>query len=371
MPLSHKKQALKIVYIGWGNHVHLRRWAEYFVKLGHKVTILSISEYNNRLNGVKIISLFSHRRRESLKKLEIKIWLYVLKPDLVHVHWVSFTNLLAPYNHKIPFGITAWGSDIYYYDTYDETLQKEISASLKNANFITCDSFDLQKRIEAISNDNAKVSVVQWGVDTSLFHPDVEVDYYRSSLNINQNDYIIFSPRNINPIYKIESILEAFSSIVKELDNVILIQKYFTNDKKRLKHLQAITCDLGIRDQVRWVGAMPYEQLPVLYNLADILVSVPESDGTPMALLEGMACGLPPIVSDLPSVREWVTDRRNGLVVPVGDTGALSVAILTLIADKSLRNTFKSYNLKLVNEKMSQSAHMALMENIYYNCLLQ
>ena len=334
------------------------------------MTILLVSKDNNSLNGVRIISLFSHNRRESLKKLEIKIWLRLLKPDLVHVHWVSFANLV-PYNYKLPVGITAWGSDIYNYGTYDENLQNEISANLENANFITCDSIDLQKRIKEISNNNAKVSVVQWGVDTNLFHPDVEVDYYRDSLNIKPTDCVIFSPRNINPIYQIESILEAFSLVVKNLDNVILIQKYFTNDKKRLKHLQTIASDLGIKDQVRWVGAMPYEQLPVLYNLADILVSVPETDGTPMSLLEGMACGVPPIVSDLPSVREWVTDKVNGLVVPVGDNDVLSVAILTLIADKRLRNTFKSYNLKLVNEKMSQSAHMALMENIYYNCLLQ
>jgi glycosyltransferase involved in cell wall biosynthesis len=62
-------------------------------------------------------------------------------------------------------------------------------------------------------------------------------------------------------------------------------------------------------------------------------VSVSRSDSTSQSLLEGMAAGLLPVVSDIPGNREWVMHRESGLLVPTGDAEALAAALLEAAAD--------------------------------------
>jgi glycosyltransferase involved in cell wall biosynthesis len=66
--------------------------------------------------------------------------------------------------------------------------------------------------------------------------------------------------------------------------------------------------------------------LALAYRRCALFVSVPESDGTSVSLLEAMAAGCLPILSDLPANREWVEDGRNGLLVD--DLANLGTALL-------------------------------------------
>lgn len=79
-----------------------------------------------------------------------------------------------------------------------------------------------------------------------------------------------------------------------------------------------------------------------------------------MSLLEAMACGCIPIVSDLPSLREWVVDGVNGRLVPVGDVDALARAMLETVALES-RDAIVTRNLTLVRERASQQASTTAM----------
>lgn len=56
-------------------------------------------------------------------------------------------------------------------------------------------------------------------------------------------------------------------------------------------------------------------------------------EGTPRALLEAAACGIPMIATDVPGCREVVVDQENGLLVPPADSAALASAMVELIGD--------------------------------------
>jgi glycosyltransferase involved in cell wall biosynthesis len=81
-----------------------------------------------------------------------------------------------------------------------------------------------------------------------------------------------------------------------------------------------------------------------------------------MSLLEGMACGCYPIVSDLPSLREWITDQDNGRLVPVGDVDMLSAAMLAA-ADAGPTGLAPAIdrNRQLVETRASQVANQQMM----------
>ena len=67
----------------------------------------------------------------------------------------------------------------------------------------------------------------------------------------------------------------------------------------------------------------PGDPLPA-YHRAEIAVLPTLEDGSPFAVAEGMACGLPTIVTNCCGAREWVEPGRSGWIVPAGDADALA-----------------------------------------------
>jgi glycosyltransferase involved in cell wall biosynthesis len=356
---------MHILYIGWAHHVHVRRWAAYFAGRGHRVTILTNSNTFEPLENVIIFRILSRSFFSRFAVDEIRAWVFLLRPDVIHVQWATYGPKVRKVR-DIPIGVTAWGSDIYMFSSYDKTIQASTKEALSNADFITCDSQDLKKRIlEIIGKGDDKVIVIQWGVDTKVFRPLPVNDLVRSRFGLPMGNSVILSMRNINPIYNPETIIEAFGILVRRIDNVVLVQKYYKSTNKRLKELQELVEKKGLTKKVFWIGELEYEDLPWLYNTANVVVSVPSSDGTPMTLLEAMACGVTPIVSELPSVLEWVKHDENAIVVPAGDAIKLAQALEKILIENEKRQQISKINIKVVKDRAEHSTHMNAMEELY------
>jgi glycosyltransferase involved in cell wall biosynthesis len=85
---------------------------------------------------------------------------------------------------------------------------------------------------------------------------------------------------------------------------------------------------------IQWLGYV--QDMPALLHTVDVVVLPSYREGLPKALVEGAACGLPLIATDVPGCREVVTDGVEGLLVPPKDPGALADAILRLQDDPAL-----------------------------------
>ena len=105
--------------------------------------------------------------------------------------------------------------------------------------------------------------------------------------------------------------------------------------------LQQQARKLGVADSIDWVGHVS-DPFPYLRG-ARLFVMTSRFEGTPNALLEAMACGLPAVVSDAsPGPCEMIGsgDDAAGLIVPVEDASATADAILHLARDEMLRRRF-------------------------------
>ena len=99
------------------------------------------------------------------------------------------------------------------------------------------------------------------------------------------------------------------------------------------RHLRA---ELGIAARVDWFGHVD-DPAPYL-RAAKFFVLTSRFEGSPNALLEAMACGLPAIVSNAsPGPLELVGEEAGGLIVPVEDVGATAEAMVKLAGDEGLR----------------------------------
>ena len=101
---------------------------------------------------------------------------------------------------------------------------------------------------------------------------------------------------------------------------------------------------LSLEERVFFLGYVPEEDLPALYNLADLFVFPSLYEGFGLPPLEAMACGTPVVVSDLSSLPEVVGD--GALLVPPQEVEALAEAMEKALSDPSLREELRSKGLE-------------------------
>lgn len=107
---------------------------------------------------------------------------------------------------------------------------------------------------------------------------------------------------------------------------------------------RAITCH-GLTGRVRLMGAV--RDLYARYPEYAMLVMTSRYEGFPMALLEGMACGLPLVAFDVPTgPREIIEPGVTGFLVPPGDTAAMAACVSGLIDDPERRRALSEANLR-------------------------
>jgi glycosyltransferase involved in cell wall biosynthesis len=90
---------------------------------------------------------------------------------------------------------------------------------------------------------------------------------------------------------------------------------------------EAVASSAPLRDRVELAGAVSHDRLQTFYERADLFVVGSHHEGSGYAALEAMACGVVPVLTDIPSFR-WLTDEgRVGALWTPGDPHALCAAI--------------------------------------------
>ncbi|MFP5263032.1 MAG: glycosyltransferase family 4 protein [Blastocatellia bacterium] len=143
---------------------------------------------------------------------------------------------------------------------------------------------------------------------------------------------VLFANRNLESHYNVECALRAFSLVQREVPAARLI---VAGDGSERAKLHAVAAGLGLRN-VEFVGAVPPERMPALYDSADIYLNSSDVDNMPLSILEAFACGLPVVTTEAGGIPYIVTDFETGLLARRGDYRALAASVLRLLADNAL-----------------------------------
>ena len=109
-----------------------------------------------------------------------------------------------------------------------------------------------------------------------------------------------------------------------------------------------------------------HAEMPDFYRLADVVLSIPMSDATPVSLLEALSCGRPMVASDLPSIREWMGDLDPESLVPVDDAEATTTAMARILAlAPAERASLADRGRAIVEQRAGQDVHMTRVEGMY------
>ncbi|MBA3533526.1 MAG: glycosyltransferase, partial [Ardenticatenales bacterium] len=118
------------------------------------------------------------------------------------------------------------------------------------------------------------------------------------------------------------TVLAAFEQLLLQVPRARLYIIYGTDDL--LPQVQArLTQSTVLREAVTLLGQLPHAALESYYNSADYFVLGSHYEGSGYALVEALACGVVPIVTDIPSFRMMTDEGRLGALWTVGDSNSL------------------------------------------------
>ncbi|MBE8540563.1 glycosyltransferase [Geoglobus acetivorans] len=161
--------------------------------------------------------------------------------------------------------------------------------------------------------------------------------------NYGINFPFIFHLSAYQPKKNVENIIKAFA-IAKKKYNKILKKKKLIIGGKQPNRLKRLAKDLGIEDDVIFVGFIPEEELPLFYSVAEAFVfpSFHESFGMP--ILEAMACGCPVITSNVFSMPEVA--GKTAILVDPYNPEKIANAIYKVVSDKKLRRKLTKWGIE-------------------------
>jgi glycosyltransferase involved in cell wall biosynthesis len=266
-----------------------------------------------------------------------------LRPDVIHIHQVNrlayFVTRSAA-KLKIPVVSTAWGSDVLLVPKQNAFFRHLVRKSLERSALVTADSHEMIAAMMQLVPVKEKYVWLQYGID-----PVAETE----------KEKLIYSNRLHKPLYRIDRIVRYFAEFTAQYPEWILVIGATGPETIAVEELVE---ELGLEDKVVFEGWLDNEQNRSWYAKAAVYVSVPESDGTSVSVLEAMSAGCIPVLSDLEVSREWITDGVNGVIEKAGKNPLVDAMRIDPARCAEM-------NRQLVAERAERSACIAVFYGLY------
>jgi len=246
-----------------------------------------------------------------------KLWTqYGLAKELiknpVDVFFTAIHSIPMIRSSKTKFVVMIHGLEYQYTLGYKNPLnrffiERPIRYAIKHSDKIITPSLATKEEIlkRNWNVDEKKIEVVYEGVSEE-FYPksEEEIDKIRKKYEIGKNPYLLFVS-TIQPRKNIPNMIRAFSQFIsenKDMKNTLLL----IVGKKGWDYEESLEAPqkYGVEKNVKFLGRIPEEDLPILYSGAKGYINVSFEEGFGLPLLESMACGVPSVVSNIPAHKE-------------------------------------------------------------------
>jgi glycosyltransferase involved in cell wall biosynthesis len=339
--------------------------------------IYSGSPYFEEQNGIKVYRFPFFARNRLLIEYEripyVKMILFYMtgffvtvfailkhRCSLIHSHWAIPTGLigaLAGALLKKPLIVTIHGSDSRMALEGPFLLRRVFLYVCRRAIHITCVSEVQKKEIEQLGIEGEKTSVFPMGIEETF----LKVGKSREQ-GLRNQPITILSNRNLLPLYNVSLLIRAIPFVLKEEPKAKFI---IVGEGRERENIEKEAKSLNVGSSVKFLGRIPHERMPDILAQADIYVSTSLYDGTSISLLEAMGSGAFPIVTDIPANREWITDGKNGFLVPTDEAGFLARRIIDAIRGQALLQKSRENNLFIVEQKAIWSVNVKRIKEVY------
>jgi glycosyltransferase involved in cell wall biosynthesis len=326
---------LRYALIGDAQSPHLLKWAQ---ALGARVDLWVVSSrgldpaFDGLVAPSRRLALDTRPRPEggNARLLwtipRVAAWLRRIDADVLHFHYLTSHGALAllarrlAHLHGMLVG-SAWGSDVLLTPERSPVHRWLTARVLRACTLATSDSEYMAARMRELGA--REVMVFPFGLEALPPQPEAKAPW------------LFFANRALEPLYRPDRVLRAFAAVAALRPDARLV---IANNGSLAAALETQARQIGLRvgelgrgGQVQFVGRLDAPSQARWYAAAQWYLSLPSSDSVSVSVLEAMAHGCIPLLSELPANRELVRHAENGLIVSEADS-ALVPALESLAA---------------------------------------
>jgi glycosyltransferase involved in cell wall biosynthesis len=319
---------LRLALLSNASVIHTRRWGDYFHARGHQVLLVSLEPGSGYAYPCHVLESWIPGRFLRYPLLSKRVGKLVREfgTELVNAHFVPNYGLIGALIERHPLVVSVWGSDVLVSGRRSPLHAARARFVLGRADHVTTDAEMLTRAACALGAKPARVLTVPMGVE-----PEPYRAARRAALARPEERPLVVSTRKLESVYDVRTLIGALPDLWLARPE---LQVTVTGDgPERARLVKAAREAAGTRaDRITFTGMVPHSEMAAVLGRAQIYVSTSLSDSTSVSLLEAMAAGAFPVVTDLEANREWIEDGRNGFLVPVGSPAKLAERILVALA---------------------------------------
>lgn len=319
--MSPTRPPLRLALIGDGESPHLLKWVRALSQNTDVVVDLYVASSRGFLPAFDGLLPLERRlalgtqprfRGGNLGLLRclprLITWLREVQPDWLAPHYLSSHGTLAWLAVRwggvdAAIAGSAWGSDILVTPERSRLMRALTQRVLAACTLTTSDSAHMARRMHALGA--REVLCFPFGVERL------------PALPTDKQPWLCFANRGLEPIYQPLRVLQAFAAIARARPEARLVLAH--DGSLRDLVLAQVAKDPVLRERVQWVGRLDATTQAGWYARAQWYLSLPLSDSVSVSVLEAMAHGCVPILSDLPANHELVQDGHTGLILRDGE----------------------------------------------------
>ena len=364
--------------------IFFKEQAEALQKFGHEVIVLvpelvSLREMNKKtfngihkekINGLTTYKLFGYNilpklkqgRRILFDRLVRRLFERAIDeegtPDIIHAHsvfWAGTSAALIAKKYQIPFVITEHAT-AYSRNLIEEYQVPYIKRTFENAARVIAVGKGLKKDLQAYTSAD-KIKVIPNIVDTSKFYLPPNAG--------EKNKFRFFSLALLTHKKGMDILIKAFANKFKGKSNIELV---IGGDGEERANLERLASDMGVKDQVIFLGELNREQAVREMQQCDCFILASRFETFGVVYIEALACGKP-IIGTRTGGPDGIINEKNGFLVDVEDVNGLEEAM------ENIKNHIDKFNPQEIREdcinRFSDKAVVQALTELYQEVVNQ
>lgn len=283
-----------------------------------------------------------------------------LQPDVIHAGPIQSAAFLAALSGFRPLVSMSWGSDMLLDADRSAWMRWVTRFTLRRTTVLAADCRTVQEKAARFGFPAERVVLFPWGVDLARFQPG-RAEAFRERRGW-QDAFVVLSLRTWEPLYGVDVVARGFARAARQNPRLRLL---LLGGGSQAGLIRSTFEQEGVQEQIFYGGQVNGDELPQYYQAADLYVSASHSDGSSVSLMEALASGLPVLVSDIPSNREWITPGREGWLFADGDDRALSEGILRAAAQPEALVQLRKAARQLAEERANWQVNFQRLLDAY------
>ncbi len=343
---------MRIALLSSAANLHTRRWVEFFTGRGHELHLISIQQGDelgenqyalSNGDGINQLKVFGSagKARRIIRDID---------PEVVLGQYLPSHGLLAALVNRHPLVVVAWSPDIPYATDRHPYDRWRVRFILGRADLVLVCGRHLIPHAVRLGIDPRRAASTYVGVNSLKFKPGDD-DARDSSL--------IFTNREHKNILHVDTLIRALPAVAGSFPGIRVV---IANNGPLRRSLETLAVGLGVRDRCEFVGRSNPPETAEHLGRSLIYVSCSEVDGMSISLLEALACGAYPVISDIAANRELTDLGARADLFPVGDPSALAGRLIECLGDRSRINEGRLVNYEIFDRFGRLKDNLALVE---------